>query len=125
MARIKDAANASLAELAAENNAELNRLQNQQSSLSARYKAEERIEITISPMYAPHFGNVMPIILNGIAVYVPCNGQPYAIPYSFAMEARQRIAQVDEQLRRNKKLSDVASNAERFAGELDLMSPRR
>ena len=121
MAR-KDPANATLQELAQENNQELKRLENQQKSLATRYKNEKKVTISISPMYAPHFGRVMPINLNGIYIGVPCDGRNYDIPESFAMEARQRIAHVDEQLIRNKRLSDVTNNSERYAGERDLIS---
>lgn len=115
----------SLQTLAAENNKELKRLQEQQKGLGQRYRSEERVAVAISPMYAPHFGKNMPVILNGIAIYVPCDGRNYDVPESYAMEIRQRIAQVDEQLIRNKRLSNVSENAERYAGELELIAPSK
>ena len=41
------------------------------------------------------------------------------------MEIRQRVRQVDEQLTRQKRLSDVSKNGERYAGELDLIQLSR
>lgn len=115
----------SLAELAAVQNAHLAALQKRQKTLAAHYRGENRVTVSISPMYAPHFGKNMPVILNGIAIYIPCDGQNYDVPESFAMEIRQRVRQVDEQLTRQKRLSDVSKNGERYAGELDLIQLSR
>lgn len=90
--------------------------------LSEQYAAEEKVTVSASPMYAAYFGNNMPIIINGIAIYVPLNGQRYNIPESFAAVFFERIAIVEEQIRITTNLSNVQKNSESFAGEKDLIS---
>lgn len=91
-----------------------------QMTMAERYKAEELVEVTISPLYANEFSNNMPISLNGVRINIPVNGKPYKIPYSFALEVANRIAKVDEKAKRYARLSDVSSNFERSPGELKL-----
>ena len=102
--------------------AEVVGLEKLKMNLSAQYAAEEKITVSASPVYAKHFGNNMPIIINGIAIFVPMNGQRYSIPESFAAVFFERIAIVDEQMRATRKLADVSNNSEAFAGEKDLIS---
>ena len=72
-------------------------------------------------MYRPYFGNNMPIILNGIAVYVPLDGQQYEIPESFAAIFMDRISRIDEQINMRKRMSAISDNIEAYAGERDLI----
>lgn len=121
----KTAKTASLQELQKENDLQVRNLQEAQLQLADAYKKEDKVEVTISPMYKPYFGNNMPVIINGVSVYVPVNGRAYKIPKSFAMEVRGRIRAVDDQINRQKRLADVANNHERYIGEKDLISPVR
>ena len=100
---------------------ELRAMQLRQKELGEIYKKQEAVEVTISPMYRPHFGNQMPVSVNGILIYVPCNGKAYKIPKTFAGVVRGRIKAVDDQIKRNKKLSAVAENVEQYAGEKQLI----
>lgn len=91
-----------------------------QHSMAARYKEEELVEITISPLYANEFSSNQPVILNGVRISVPTDGRPYKVPYSFALEIRNRIAAADEKFKRLTRMADVQQNFERSPGELKL-----
>lgn len=91
-----------------------------QQRIAAKYLSEPLVEISISPLYANEFSKNMPIVLNGVRISLPVNGRVYKIPYSFALEARNRIAAVDEKSKKLNRLSNVSSNFERAPGELKL-----
>lgn len=91
-----------------------------QKRMAAKYKQEKLVEVSISPMYAPEFSKNMPVVLNGVRVNVPVDGKNYKVPYSFALEIRNRIAAVDDKHKNLNRLSNVASNFERSPGELKL-----
>jgi hypothetical protein len=91
-----------------------------QLRMAAIYKNEELVEITVSPLYAPEFSRNQPIIYNGVRVDVPTDGRPYKVPYSFALEIRNRIAAADEKFKRQNRMADVQQNFERTPGELKL-----
>ena len=91
-----------------------------QKRMAAKYKNEKIVEVAISPMYSAEFSKNMPVILNGVRVNVPVDGKNYKVPYSFALEIRNRIAAVDEKHKRLNRMSDVSSNFERSPGELKL-----
>lgn len=100
----------------------VNQLQVKRRALADRYKKEKKVEVTISPMYRPYFGNNMPVQLNGIAIYVPINGQSYKVPESFAAVIKERITMIDEQIRAREAMSNVQANFEKYAGEKDLLT---
>lgn len=96
-------------------------LNKQQASLHQYYLHEEKVRVVGSPMYRPYFGNVMNLTINGIAIYVPLDGQAYEIPKTFADLFNSRIADIDEMQRVRDRMANVANNHERYAGELDLI----
>ena len=107
------AANAKLA-------AEVNKLQHRKLELAKQYKSEEQVTVQGSPFYRPYFGDNMPIIINGIAVYVPLDGMPYKIPKTYADVFNTRLARVDSMIKKQGALSAIFE--ETYAGELDLLS---
>ena len=90
------------------------------ASVAAQYSAEELVEISISPLYAPEFSRVMPVVLNGVRLNIPVNGEVYKVPMSFAMEIKQRVRAVDERTKRQERMSNVQENIEHSPGELEL-----
>lgn len=88
--------------------------------MAEQYKQEELVDISISPLYANEFSRNMPVILNGIRIDVPVDGRTYKVPYSFALEIRNRIAAADEKFQRLNRMSAVHENIERNPGELKL-----
>lgn len=110
------------AELTRANNAEVAVKERTRMGLAARYRDQEKVKVVGSPMYRPYFGNTMPISQNGIYISVPLDGRAYEIPKSFARVFNTRIRSVDDDLNLQKQLSNVQSNRESYAGELDLVS---
>lgn len=96
-------------------------LKNKRLACADYYKAEKKVTVQGSPMYRPYFGNVMAIILNGIAIHVPLDGQQYEIPESFAAVFRERISRIDEQRNMRSNMANVAANHETYAGEKSLI----
>ena len=84
------------------------------------YRDEEKVQISVSPLYAMEFSRNQPVSLNGIQLRIPTDGKTYEVPYSFALEIKGRIAAADEKFKRLNKMSDVQNNLERTPGELKL-----
>ena len=97
-------------------------LQTKRRKLADRYKAEKQVEVSISPMYRPYFGNTMPVLVNGIGIYVPINGQQYKVPETFAAIIKERISNIDEQMRVRTQMANVQANIEAYAGEKGLLT---
>lgn len=90
-------------------------------SAAQHYKDQEKVEVSISPLYRPYFGNVMTIIINGVYCALPVDGRTYKLPKSFANEAARRVRAIDKQNNRAERMSDVQNNHESFVGELQLI----
>lgn len=101
--------------------ARVNALEHKRRKVSEGYRNEKKVTVSGSPMYRPYFGNNMPIIINGVAVYVPLDGQQYEIPESFAAVFLDRISRIDEQINMRKQMSAVSENVEAYAGEKNLI----
>ena len=99
----------------------VNALEETRKSVAVTYKNEKKVAVQGSPMYRPYFGNNMPIIINGVAIYVPLDGQQYEIPESFAAVFLDRISRADEQIRVRKQMASVSENSESYAGEKSLI----
>lgn len=89
-------------------------------ALAEVYRREPKKSVMVAPMYAPYFGKVMHIMINGISIAVPCDGRPYDIPQTFAGEVFRRINAINDQQSKAKRYSDVNSNIEGAPGELAL-----
>ena len=89
-------------------------------ALAEVYRREPKKSVMVAPMYAPYFGKVMHVMINGISIAVPCDGRPYDIPETFAGEVFRRINAINDQQSKAKRYSDVNSNIEGAPGELAL-----
>lgn len=76
----------------------------------------KKIPISISPMYAAQFSDVMTVTINGYSIFVPCDGQTYMISEPFALEILTRIERADEKERVSNRMSNVQNNFEQYAG---------
>lgn len=103
-------------------NAKVTALELTRKKVSEKYQKEPKVTVSGSPMYRPYFGNNMPIIINGVAVFVPLDGQQYEIPESFAAVFLDRISRIDEQINMRKRMSAVSENIEAYAGEKSLIN---
>lgn len=88
--------------------------------LAKVFASQEKIPISISPLYKPHFGNSMTVSINGILVVIPCDGLTYRVPKAFATEALGRIRKIDRILEKKNRMKNISSNFERTPGELSI-----
>ena len=86
--------------------------------LAHAYGKEKKVPVTISPSYRPHFGSNAMISVNGISVYVPCDGRAYSINATHAAELFETISRIDLQLTRQQGMSNVGMNIESSPGSL-------
>lgn len=89
-------------------------------NLALEYKKEDEVPVNISPFYRPYLGNAPRIQVNGIGVYVPCDGKTYKIPTTLAAELKRKVASIDKTIARQARQSDVGNNFEKSIGELKL-----
>ena len=108
------------AEIIKESNVNVAKAEMGRRQLGEKFRNEEKVPVSISPLYKPYFGNVMTVSINGISCAVPVDGKTYQIPKSFAEEVNIRKFKQDELMERAKKLSDVKNNFETSPGELAL-----
>lgn len=80
-----------------------------------------RVEVSISPMYKPYFGEKMACGLNGLFIYVPLDGMRYSIAEPYAAMVAERIRKVDDQIARSKRMADIPRNFEKNPGSLELI----
>ena len=112
MATKKDAALAKAADKS------LQAVEMRRRSLLKTYKEEDKLSVTISPLYKPYFGASMTVSINGISIIIPCDGKTYPINKTHAIEALGRIAKANLMIDRGKVLKDVSSNVESSPGEI-------
>lgn len=84
------------------------------------YREEEKVTVHISPMYRPHFGNVMIMTLNGFSIGVPVDGTAHKVPKTFATHINARIAKVDDIIKKTDNMADITKNFEHNPGELEM-----
>ena len=89
-------------------------------SLVTQFREQEKVAVSISPLYKPYFGKVMTVTINGISCAVPVDGKTYKVPFSFAEEVEARKRKQDELLEKKKGMGNVQNNFETSPGELTL-----
>lgn len=109
------------AQATAVNNVSVASLEVKRRDVAKQYKDGKYIAVTGSPFYRAYFGNNMPIIINGIAIHVPLDGNAYEIPEEFAGVFTERIRRVDKLVKSQKDMSNVNGNFEAYAGEKSLI----
>lgn len=111
----KKKAAAPMNEKIAERNAELRR-----RSLAQIYNSEEKVAVSIPPLYKPYFGESMSVSVNGFLVVIPCDGRPHEIPKTHADEALARIRKTDNILMKKDAMRDISSNFETSPGAIQF-----
>ena len=89
-------------------------------ALGEKFRKEEKVPVSISPLYKPYFGKVRTVSINGISCAIPVDGKTYKVPKSFADEVNIRKFRQDELMEKAKNMSDVQNNFESSPGELAL-----
>ena len=105
--------------------AEVAKRQEKRRKLVEYYLNEDQVIIAVAPSYANYVGKIMPIIVNGIKVTIPCDGSDVKLPATFAAEVKRRIRAIDAQELRAKKMSLNAQGKiqlwENRPGEINLI----
>lgn len=89
-------------------------------ALLEKYKAQEKVERSVSPLYEPYLGKVLQISINGITIAFPINGSVHKVPQSFADEIDSRVMAIDATINKAKKMSAYQTNSESYPGELQM-----
>ena len=89
--------------------------------LLAVYSKQDKVDVYLSPMYRPYFGNVMRVSINGISIFFKVDGTTQKLPSTFADEVTARRMAVDNLLNRQNKMASIANNYESSPGELALV----
>ena len=85
------------------------------------YKSEKQVVTYISPMYRPHFGNVMTVTINGISIRFPVDGSKQEIPATFADEIERRRRNIDNIENKQRRMAAVKENEDKGSiGALSL-----
>ena len=101
-------------------NVEMDKAKARKQELFQIYKNAKKVPIQISPFYAPYFSKNQPLSINGIAIYVPCDGKTYHVPKPFADLAMRRIQRIDALIQKQGAMSSFIE--ERYAGEAELIT---
>ena len=90
----------------------------EQVNLANRYRSEEKVTVSVSPLYRPYFGNVMQVSINGISIYMPIDNTPHKIPKTFADEIYSRVNAIDAIMKKQDRMANISANVETTPGEL-------
>lgn len=86
------------------------------------YKNEKKVITYLSPMYRPHFGNVMTVTINGISIRFAVDGSKQAVPATFADEIERRRRNVDAIEKKQTRMASVKENEDKGSiGSLSLI----
>lgn len=108
------------AEIIKESDRDVAKVEMGRRNLGEQFKREEKVSVSIPPLYKPYFGKVMTVTINGVSCAIPVDGKTYTVPKSFAEEAKIRMFRQNEMLEKQRKFSDVQNNIESSPGELTL-----
>jgi len=97
-----------------------NKAEMKRKGLVSKYRAEQKVAVSISPFYAPYLGNVVRQIVNGIVVDIPCDGQTYYVNETHASHIITKIKRIDAMISRQNKAGDVKNNFEYSPGQLHI-----
>ena len=95
-------------------------IEQKRRALLEQYKKEDKVAVTVSPMYAPYLGRVVRCSVNSIMVEVPADGRSYKINKTHASHIISRIKKIDEMLARQSRAGEVYKNFENTPGELHI-----
>lgn len=84
--------------------------------LTSKFSKESKVPITISPSYRPYLGTVAMFSINGIAVYIPCDGRAHMVNTSHAALVYETLQKYDADTTRQQRLSNVSNNIDSEPG---------
>lgn len=104
-----------------QDNREIAKASARRKELIKYYKGEKKVVTYLSPMYRPHFGNVMTVTINGVSIRFPVDGSRQEIPATFADEIERRRRNIDNIEKKQKRMAAVKENEDKGSiGSLSL-----
>lgn len=91
-------------------------LEANRKKLANTFATEDKIAVIISPSYRPYLGKTASFSINGIAIYVPCDGQTHMVNASHAALIRETLSRYDKDIARQQRLSNVSNNIDSDPG---------
>lgn len=110
-----------LSEALKEQAVEIANTERNKETLANKYRNEEKVPMAVSPLYRPYFGNVMKVSINGISIYMPIDNTTHYVPRTFADEITSRVKAIDNIMKKQDRMANIASNLESTPGELPLI----
>lgn len=101
----------------------LNDLQARQTAFLEKVRTEPKVSISVAPQYASEFSKNMRVVINGVSIYIPIDGNEYLVPETFAAEIKRRVHQVNKKLnrlRRKGTSENINLFEEKSIGEVKL-----
>lgn len=100
---------------------DFNKAETRRKELLKEYRAEEKVDCYLPPSYQAHFGKVMQVMINGIAIAFKVDGSKQKVPQSFADEIETRRLNVDAIENKKNAMANVQSMVDDFTpGSLEL-----
>lgn len=93
-------------------------IEKKQKHLLEVYKTQEKHPVRIAPSYAKYFGKLMRVSINGISVTIPCDGNTYQLPLTFATEVERRMRAMDSYENKTARMANIKNNFESSPGQL-------
>jgi hypothetical protein len=90
------------------------------SKLRKYYESEDKVPVSASPVYAPYVGNIQQIIVNDAWVTLPCNGETYPLPKTFADAWLEKKYALDKLIAKQQRMASYDANKEAMPGSLNF-----
>ncbi len=99
---------------------QFNNAEKARRDLARVYKSEDKVMMYLSPTYQAYLGRVLQVMVNGITIAFPVDGQAYEIPKTFAEEIVRRRLAIDAIITKTSGMANVSNNFEQTPGGLKL-----
>jgi hypothetical protein len=101
-------------------NYDMTKADKRRKELYRQYKDEAKVDMYLSSMYRPYFGNVMKVSINGSSIFFKVDGSVQKVPKTFADEITNRRLHIDAIINKQHRMANIVNNIERTPGELRL-----
>jgi hypothetical protein len=98
-------------------------LQTRQTAFLEKVRNEPKVKVSVAPQYASEFSKNMRVVINGVSIFIPIDGNEYLVPETFAAEIKRRVHKVNQKLnrlRRKGTTENISLFEEKSIGEVKL-----
>ena len=98
-------------------------LQTRQTAFLEKVRNEPKVKVSVAPQYASEFSKNMRVVINGVSIFIPIDGNEYLVPETFAAEIKRRVHKVNQKLnrlRRKGTSENISLFEEKSIGEIKL-----